>query len=528
MVLMRWVLSKMDSRGTILWADDEIDFLKSHILYLEEKGYKVLSANSGEDAYDIFTKGKIDLILLDEMMTGMDGIETLKKIKKIQPEIPIIMITKNEEEWLMEEAIASQISNYLIKPVNPTQIFIACKNILEKVDIRNEHISKDFLSRYQSFNDKVRRAQNLEDWFDIHNELCEWTVKFDKIEDINLNNLLVEQAAEADKVFNQFISKEYSNLVSSEENQKLFTPYTIKNNLFDDLNNGDKAVLIIMDCLRSDQWKLMSTSLFSDYKIETNYQSSIIPSTTFYSRNAIFSGLFPSDLYDIHPDIYSKMTESENCYNKYEHELLKEQLSRNSLSHVSNNYIKVSSYEYGKSFSKNIKNFKNIDLLCVVVNFIDILAHSRSESGVLKEVLTDEASYRDIIHSWIENSWFRDVLNEIKKWGRKIVITSDHGSIMAKKPVRLKAYKDISSGVRYKIGRNIKVREKYALRIEDPESYKLPNLDPSEDYLIACDNNYFVFPNNYNQYVKRYNNTFQHGGISMNELIVPVATLNPK
>ena len=518
----------MESRGTVLWADDEIDFLKSHILFLEEKGYKVLSANSGEDAYDIFTRETIDLILLDEMMTGMDGIETLKKIKKVQPEIPIIMITKNEEEWLMEEAIASQISNYLIKPVNPTQIFIACKNILEKVEIRNEHISKDFLSNYQIFNEKIQSAGNLEDWFDIHNDLCELAVKFDKIEDINLNKLLEEQAETADKRFNQFISKEYKNLVSGEETKKFFTPYTIQNNLLDDLRNGDKGVLIIMDCLRSDQWKLMSTSLFSDYKIETNYQASIIPSTTFYSRNSIFSGLFPIDLYNNHPELYGKMIESENNYNKFEHELLKEQLDRNSLPHISNNYIKVSSYEYGKSFSKNIKNFKNTDLLCVVVNFIDILAHSRSESGVLKEVLTDEASYRDIIHSWIENSWFRDVLNEIKKWGRKIVITSDHGSILAKKPIRLKAYKDISSGVRYKIGRNLKVEDKYALRIENPKEYKLPIIDPNEDYLIACGNNYFVFPNNYNQYVKRFNNTFQHGGISMNELIVPVATLNPK
>ena len=517
-----------NSRGTILWADDEIDFLRSHILYLEEKGYTVLSANSGEDAFDIFGKESIDLILLDEMMPGMDGIETLKRIKKIQPEIPIVMITKNEEEWLMEEAIASQISNYLIKPVNPTQIFIACKNILEKVEIRNEHISKNFLSNYQNFNQKIQNAENLKDWFSIHDDLCEWTVQFDKLDDINLNNLLDEQSQTADKAFNQFIFKEYKNLISDEESKKLFTPYTIKNNLIDDLKKGEKGVLIIMDCLRSDQWKSMSNSLFSDFKIDTSYQSSIIPSTTFYSRNAIFSGLFPIDLYKQNTKIYDKMIESETNYNKFEHDLLKNQLNRYGLDAISNNYIKISSYEYGKSLSKNIKNFKNIDLLCMVVNFIDILAHSRSESGVLKEVLTDEASYRDIIHSWIENSWFRDVLNEVRKWNRKVIVTSDHGSIMAKKPIRLKAYKNVSSGVRYKVGKNIKVKDKYALRIEDPTEYKLPSFEMNENYLIACDNNYFVFPNNYNQYVKRYNNTFQHGGVSMNELIVPIATLDPK
>lgn len=518
----------MENRGTILWADDEIDYLKSHILYLEDKGYNVLSANSGEDAYDIFIKENIDLILLDEMMTGMDGIETLKKIKKVQPEIPIIMITKNEEEWLMEEAIASQISNYLIKPVNPTQIFIACKNILEKVEIQSEHIAKDFLSKYQSFNQKTEDAKSLEDWFEIYNDLCEWIVKFDKVDDVNLSNLLNEQLQAADKQFNQFFIAEYKNLLSDDRTKQMFTPYTLKNNLIDDLKNGNKGVLIIMDCLRADQWKLMSRSLFSDYKIDTKYQSSIIPSTTFYSRNSIFSGLFPLELYNHNQSLYNEMIKIESNYNKFEHDLLKEQLLRNNLNHISNNYVKVSSYEYGKMLTKNINNFKNIDLLCIVVNFIDILAHSRSESGVLKEVLTDEASYRDIIYSWIENSWFREVLNEIKKWQRKIVITSDHGSIMAKKPIRLKAYKDVSPGVRYKVGKNIKVKDKYALRMENPENYMLPIIENNEDYLIACDNNYFVFPNNYNQFVKRYNNTFQHGGISMNELIVPVATLNPK
>ena len=517
-----------DSRGTILWADDEINFLKSHIIYLEEKGYKVIPVNSGEDAFDTFTKESIDLILLDEMMPGMDGIETLKKLKDIQPEIPIIMITKNEEEWLMEEAIASQISNYLIKPVNPIQIFIACKNILEKVEIRNEHISKTFLSNYQTFNQTIQNAENLEDWFKIHNDLCEWIVKFDKLDDINLNNLLQEQFQTADKAFNQFISKEYKSLISSEKSKHLFTPSTIRNNLIDNLKQGEKGILIIMDCLRSDQWKSMSSSLFSDFKITTNYQCAIIPSTTFYSRNAIFSGLFPLDLYNQNSMIYSKMIESESNYNRFEHELLKEQLHNFNLDHVSSSYIKVSSYEYGKSLVRNIKNFKNIDLLCIVVNFIDILAHSRTESGILKEVLTDEASYRDIIYSWIENSWFRDVLNEIKKWQRKVIVTSDHGSIMAKKPIRLKAYKDVSSGVRYKVGKSLIVKDKYALRIEDPNKFKLPTFEMNENYLIACDNNYFVFPNNYNEYVKKYNNTFQHGGISMNELIVPVATLNPK
>jgi len=519
---------KMISRGKILWADDEIDFLKSHVLYLEEKGYEVLAVNSGEDAFENFKTNNIDLILLDEMMTGMDGIETLKKIKNIQPDIPIIMITKNEEEWLMEKAIASQISNYLIKPVNPTQIFMACKNILEKADIRSDHISKDYLSTYQSFNNYIQDANSLLDWFSIYDRLCDWTVKFDSFDDISLNNMLHQQFQDADKIFSQFISENYKDLVSKDETRKLFTPLTIKNNIQKDLEDGQKTVLIIMDCLRGDQWKSMSQSLFSDFKIKTNYQASILPSTTFYSRNSIFSGLFPLELYNQNRKIYSKMLESESNYNKFEHELLKQQLDNMGLDKKSNNYIKVSSYEYGKTLTKNINNFKNIDLLCIVVNFIDILAHSRSESGVLKEVLTDEASYRDIIYSWIENSWFREVLNEMKNWNRRIYVTSDHGSIMAKKPIRIKAYKDVSSGVRYKMGRNIKVNDKYALRISNPTDCMLPSFHMNENYLIALDNNFFVFPNNYNQYVKKYNNTFQHGGISMSELIVPISTLDPK
>ena len=514
-------------RATILWADDEIDFLKSHILFLEEKGYKVFPVNSGEDALENFQLNKIDIVLLDEMMTGMDGIETLKKIKKIQPDIPIIMITKNEEEWLMEEAIASQISNYLIKPVNPTQIFMACKNALEKTEIRSDHISKDFLTNYQTFNQDLQNSNSLHDWFQIYDKLCEWTVNFDYVGDPNLDKLLADQFDSSNKIFNYFISENYQKLISTDQ-KKYFTPYTIKNNIVKELENNEKSILIIIDCLRADQWKTMAKSLYSDFKIKTDYQLSLIPSTTFYSRNAIFSGYFPLELYDNNSAIYNKMLESESNYNKFEHELLKEQLIRMNLENISTGYIKVSSYDYGRTLINNIKNYKNLDLLCIVVNFIDILAHSRSVSAVLKEVLTDEASYRDIISSWITNSWFREVLNEIRTWNRKIVLTSDHGSTMVKKPIQLKAYKDVSSGVRYKSGKNLKVKDKYALRIENPEDYKLPRFELNENYLIAFDNNYFVFPNNYNQFVKRFDNTFQHGGISMNELIVPVASLKPK
>ena len=514
-------------RGNILWADDEIDFLKSHILFLEEKGYSVFPVNSGEDAFENFQKKSIDLILLDEMMTGMDGIETLKRIKKIRPEIPIIMITKNEEEWLMEEAIASQISNYLIKPVNPTQIFIACKNALEKIEIRTDHISKDFIMNYQAFNEKIHNSDSLEDWFKIHDQLCDWTVKFDEIEDPNLSNMLLEQLNESDKSFRNFISNEYENLIFSDK-KNLFTPFTIKNKIEPLLKKNKKNILIIFDCLRADQWKTMSNNLYNDFKITTDYQSSIIPSTTFYSRNSIFSGYFPLDLYNNHKDLYTKMSSLESEYNRHEHELLKQQLTRLGLGDKSTSYVKVSSYEYGKSIVNNINDYKNVDLLCMVVNFIDILAHSRSESNVLKEVLTDEASYRDIINSWISNSWFREVLNEMKKWDRKIIVTSDHGSIMVDKPVQIKAYKEVSSGVRYKTGKNLKVNDKYAMRITDIEKYRLPQSHINQNYLIAYDKNYFVFPNNYNQFVKRYNNTFQHGGISMNELIVPIASLEPK
>ncbi len=514
-------------RGNILWADDEIDFLQSHILFLEEKGYSVFPVNSGEDAFESFQEKSIDLILLDEMMTGMDGIETLKRIKKIQPEIPIIMITKNEEEWLMEEAIASQISNYLIKPVNPTQIFIACKNALEKIEIRTDHISKDFIMNYQNFNEKILSASSLEDWFDIHNQLCDWIVKFDDIEDSNLNTMLTEQLDQSDKMFRNFISNEYVQLINSDK-ESLFTPSTIKNKIQPSLNDNKKNILIIFDCLRADQWKTMSNNLYNDFKINTAYQASIVPSTTFYSRNAIFSGYFPLDLYNNNRELYNRMSSNESEYNKHEHELLKQQLTRLGLGHKSTKYVKVSSYEYGKSIVNNINDYKNVDMLCLVVNFIDILAHSRSESNVLKEVLTDEASYRDIINSWISNSWFREVLNEMRKWDREIIVTSDHGSIMVNKPIQIKAYKEVSSGVRYKSGKNLKVNTKHALRVTDIEEYRLPQSHINQNYLIAYDKNYFVFPNNYNQFVKRYNNTFQHGGISMNELIVPIASLEPK
>jgi len=516
------------AKGKILWADDEINFLESHILFLRDKGYDVTPVNSGEDAISISKSNNFDLVLLDEMMTGIDGLETLKHIKRTQPDIPVIMITKNEEEWLMDEAIASHISNYLLKPVSPNQIFMACKNLIEKTSIVNTHFTKDYLSTFQTLNEKIDTSKSLNDWFDICDLLCDWIVKFDKSKANDIQPIFFEQLINANHRFTEFISNGYKEIINSRATKTKLTPHTIENKIYPCLENDEKVILIIVDCLRADQWKAMTHILNRSFRIKTDYQMSLLPSATFYSRNAIFSGMYPLDLFHSDPDLYMKMLSNPKYYNRFEPDLLRSNLDKSGFSNVNTKYIKVSNYEYGSSLLRTMKNYKNVDLISMVVNFVDILGHSSSESDALREVLVDESAYRDIICSWTENSWFNDIIMEFKSWNRKIIITSDHGSTFVEKPIKIKAYKSASPGVRYKNGKNLNTKEKSALRIANPEDYRLPSTELNENYIIAKDDYYFVYPNNYSSYVKKLNGSFQHGGISLFELIVPLATLVPK
>ncbi|MBC8213162.1 MAG: response regulator [Candidatus Marinimicrobia bacterium] len=517
----------MDKRGKILWVDDEIDLLKPHILFLEKKGYNVTPVNSGEDALHQIKQHQFDLILLDEMMDGLDGLTTLKMIKEEHSSLPVIMITKNEEEWLMDEAIGAHISNYLTKPVNPSQILLACKNVLETEQIHSERAYKDYLQEFQKIGSDVMIADDIEDWYKINNKLIDWSITFDKFGEQGLKQILEDQYLESNRSFTQFISSNYKNWMNSDD-KPIFSPDIVKNTVKPILEDNNKVVLFVIDCLRMDQWKAMTELLFPYYTVETDQYLSILPTATPYSRNAIFSGLYPYEIKKKYGQFWNEMSRDETSMNRFEETFLKDQMKRLKLSDKSVNYFKVITYNDGKKLENRISDYKNTDLMAIVINFVDMLGHTRSESDVLKEMVPDESGYRKAVCSWFENAWLLNVMKEISSWGHTVIITSDHGTTRVNKPINVKADRQASTGVRYKHGRNLTVSGKTSLFIKNPTEFRLPKDDLTTNFVIAKDDNFFVYPNDYHRFVKRFQNSFQHGGISMEEMIVPVAILKGK
>ncbi len=511
----------------ILWADDEIDLLKPHILFLEKKGYHVHPVNSGEDAIEVLKSESYDIVLLDEMMTGLDGLTTLHIIKTMLPNLPVVMITKNEDEWLMDEAIGQQITNYLTKPVNPSQVLLACKNILEKTKLQSDHTTKTYLNDFQKLSEDINIADTIEDWYKNYQSLITWNIRFDNSEDNSLQQILLEQTGASNKLFTQFIKTNYKKWIK-ESKRPTLSPDIFNNYLKPLLINDEKIVFIVIDCLRFDQINAILETLYPHYNYTVDSSLSILPSATPYSRNAIFSGLFPSEISKHYPDLWIDNPSEETSLNQHEERFLQDQLKRAGLSNKSSSYHKILTYQEGTKLENRISDFKSVDIISIVVNFVDMLGHSRSESDVLKEMVPDESAYRQVVKSWFEKSWLLSVLNQIQSWNRTIIITSDHGTIRVKKPIRVKADRGTSTGVRYKYGRNLNVDSKSSLTISSPSEYGLPESEKVQNYIIGCDQSFYVYPNDYHFFINKFQDTFQHGGISLEEMIVPVITLKGK
>ena len=519
---------KTTQRGRILWADDEIDLLKPHILFLEERDYDVTAVHSGEDALHAVKNGDFSLVLLDEMMDGMDGLRALQEIKAVNPALPIIMITKNEEEWLMNEAIAADIAGYLTKPVNPSQIFMACKSTLERARIRSDKAASRYLEVFQDLSQRVDMANDLKAWIAIYNELTDWDIEFDNHRDLSLGQLLSEQHLTANQRFGQLVVTQYRDWLDGGAGP-VFSHQVLDNFVAPHLKAGQRVVFLVVDCLRLDQWKAMRKLLQESFAIEDEVHVSILPTATPYSRNAIFSGLLPDELPRRYPDIWGDMWKSETSLNQFESKFLEDYLKRSDLGATQMKYFKIITADQGQRLLARLPEYGSVQLLALVVNFVDLLAHHRAESDVIKELLPDESGYRATICSWLEKSWMRELLEDISRLeNTRVVITSDHGSIQVDKPARILGDRQTSSGVRYKYGRNLKSPEKGGLTIKRPADYHLPAEDVTTNYIIARDRNFFVFPTEYHRYVKRFEGSFQHGGISLEEMIVPVATLRSR
>ena len=516
-----------NSRGNILWVDDEIEHLKPHILFLEEKGYTLSQASNGQDAIELCKANNYHLILLDQSMPGMDGLETLSEIKKNRSSQLIIMITKTEDEWLMDEAMSGQVEQFLIKPVNPNQIFMACKQALEFDKLREKKVTSEYLREFQEIDELMNQDLNADDWWKLYDRLVNWQIKFDTYRDTGLSSVLDDQIKTCNKEFSNFVEARYHTWMFNDERPVL--PNDIFNNYIKpNLRNGNRICLLVLDCMRYDHFKAMMPLLETLFTIDLKYCLSLIPTATPYSRNAIFCGMFPDAMVSNYSEQESDMRSDSTSLNQHEEQFLIDQMKRAGLDNKSIHYHKIWAVEEGKKFEKRIKDYANKDLVSIVVNFVDILAHKSSQMDVLKEMVPDESGYRTAVKYWLENSWLFQVLKHLANKDFTIIMTSDHGSIRVQNDVMVSADRNASSGVRYKYGRNLNTNKKHALIIKEPGQYRLPVFGPQPSYVIAKDDNYFVYPNEAHKYQEKFKNSFQHGGISMEEMIVPLAIMKGK
>ena len=516
-----------DIRGQIIWIDDEIDHLKPHIISLEDKGYIVTPMSNGWDAIQSVQTINYDLILMDHFMPGIDGIETVRRIKELKPELPVIMITKSEEEWLMDKAISEQVAEYLIKPVNPTQIFSACKRVLEKSRIIDEKNTGDYLKEFREIETRIQESMTINDWWSLYNKLVGWQLTFDAQPKSELTGILEEQIQFCNREFINFIDTKYTNWLKNDDRPPL-SPDILPKFCIPKLQNKEKVCLFVVDCLRYDHLMTLLPNIKRYFDVKMDFAISTLPTATPFARNSIFSGLFTDDIFTKYPQQKKLIENHELHQNKFEEKFLNDLLKRNNLTNINSHYYKIWKAEEGQRFNNRLSDYMNHDLIAVVINFIDLLAHKRSESDIIKEMVPDEIGYRQAVRNWFENSWFFESLRQLAESDFQVIITSDHGSVRVQKGIMVAADKTASSGVRYKYGRNLNSKDKSTLVIKEPSLYRLPNIGPQSSYLIAKGDAYFLYPNQFNHYQNVYKDSFQHGGISMEEMLIPVATLKGK
>ncbi|MFT4697513.1 MAG: CheY-like chemotaxis protein [Flavobacteriaceae bacterium] len=510
----------------VLWVDDEIDLLKPHIIFLEKKNYKVTTAQSGTEALEEINKDNFDVVFLDENMPGLTGLETLAEIKEQQASLPVIMITKSEEEYIMEEAIGSKIADYLIKPVNPHQILLSLKKTLDHSKLISQKTTSNYQQEFRKIAMDLSMVNSFEGWADMYQKLVYWELELEGINDSGMFEILESQKNEANTQFCKFIEKNYPNWFDGSTEAPTMSHTLFKEKILPHVKE-QKTLLIVVDNLRYDQWKAFEPFLSDVYKKTTEeLYYSILPTATQYSRNAIFSGLMPSDMEKLHPDYWLNDTD-EGGKNMFEKDFLRAQLKRLGLN-VDWSYHKISSLRQGKKLSDNFRSHKNEDLTVVVYNFVDMLSHSKTEMEVIKELASTDKSYRSLTQSWFKNSPLLDIIQQASSLGFKLIITTDHGTINVKNPTKVIGDKNISSNLRYKTGRSLSFDEKDVLLAKDPKSIHLPTINMSSSFIFAKGDLFFAYPNNYNHFVSYYRNTYQHGGVSLEEVIIPFVVLEPK
>ena len=511
---------------SILWADDEIDILKPHIIFLEQKGYNVITSKSGNEALDRFKETIFDLVFLDENMPGYTGLETLVRMKAIRPSIPIVMITKSEEESIMEEAIGSKISDYLIKPVNPNQILLSIKKNIETKRLIGERTTINYQQEFRNIGMSLSGSLDKDEWVDVFKKLTFWELEIEKSGEGSVGEILSMQKTEANTQFFRFVKNNYKKWINGED-APLMSHNLVRRNVINHLSNKP-LYLIVIDNLRYDQWKIIEPVISHDFRVKKEeIYYSILPTATQYARNAIFSGMLPSEMEKRFPGKW-KNDEDEGGKNMFEEDFMLNQLQRLGHGDCKLSYSKITNIDYGKKVANQISNMKHNDLNVIVYNFVDMLSHARTDMKMIKELAEDDSAYRSLTSSWFEHSPLRDIMKKIAKQGAKMIVTTDHGTINVKKPSKVIGDRNVNSNLRYKQGKNLKFIHEDVLLVDKPLEYHLPQQNVSTKYIFAKEDMYFVYQNNYNQFVQYFKDTFQHGGISLEEMLIPIVTLEAK
>ncbi len=512
----------------ILWVDDEIDLLKPHILFLEKKNYDVTTCNNGQDAIDLYKETAFDVVFLDENMPGLSGLETLSEMKEFKSSTPVIMITKSEEEYIMEEAIGSKIADYLIKPVNPNQILLSLKKNLDHSRLISEKTTLDYQKEFRKIAMEMSMVNSFDEWAEFYRKLVYWEIELETIEDQNLIQILESQKAEANLQFGKFIERNYEDWFDEKADKPILSHKLFGEFVAPEIRKKDKPILfVVIDNLRLDQWKIFESIVYNHYKVEkeANYYS-ILPTATQYARNAIFSGLLPLEMEKKFPQYWKNDTD-DGGKNLHEADFLNEQLKRLGLN-IKSEYFKITNLRDGKKLVDNFKACKNNDLTTIVYNFVDMLSHAKTEMDVVKELASNDKAYRSLTLSWFKNSPLLEMIQQAQQMGFKLIITTDHGTINCKNPSKVIGDKNTSLNLRYKTGRSLTYEDRDVYAVKDPKKIGLPTINMTSSYIFAKSDYFLAYVNNFNHYVSYYRNTYQHGGISLEEMIIPCIVLNPK